>query len=227
VKKFFIRLLNVILAFPLRLQMLNTYTSCYTLPLKNYIDIITEKDISKYKRIPFIPISSFCLQMAAIKIYNHSIELSKNVKIKMVEDVGENIRKIDEKMIILTLLNQIVQYKIVSDIKPEKDDAVLIYLKSHFYKAKDYNEANKTINNALKVLLIKRKQFVSDLDKIKKEQPTENKTTKADMIWQIQSLHEMGLNITMESTAADYIITLNRLDERTKKQIQKQKNGRI
>lgn len=227
IKRFFIRLLNVILAFPLKLQMLNMYTSCYTLPLKNYVDIISEKDLSKYKKFSFIPVSSLCIQMASIKIYNHSIELSKNTKIKNIEEIGDNLRKLDEKVSILTLIQQIIQYKVVCGEKQKVDDVCLIYLKKHFYKAKDYEQALSSINNALKILSVKRKQYVSDLDKINKDEPASKGTTKADMIWQIQSLYEMGLNITMESSTADYIITLNRLDERTKKQLQKQKNGRI
>jgi len=207
-------LLTILAAFLHKLLMLNMYTDCYQLPVMNYIDIISLKDIKKYKRT-FFPVTVSCYREAIESVSNHLLELSKNTKVQTINRVASEIERLKQKYESLVIIGIVLEHR--------ESEISLLNLKQLGYDCKDRESALKRIIAAMKNISINIKLLEKEYEDTK-ESGTNKATSKAEFITQKQILNKMGYNINEKSSTADYILSIGLVgDEKKRLEIAKSK----
>jgi hypothetical protein len=184
------------------------YQDCYSLPVMNYIDIISLGDIKKYKRTWF-PVTVKCYLQAGEKIREHASRISKNTKIKVLERLSSEIERLKEKHSNLLLIGQVLELK--------ESEICLLKLKEYGYNATDREMALKSVISALKNISINLQLLEKEYNDKKVDDGEKKATTKDEFIAQKQLLNKQGFRITDKSSTADYLTSIGIIADEVKR----------
>ena len=182
------------------------YVDCFSLPILNYIDLISINDYKKLKRT-FLPVTKACYEDANERITKHVIELSKNEKIKALNSLSEKIEYNRDKFDLLYLIGQVLELK--------ESPEMLNMLAKMGYNASTRAIGYKSVISALKKLkidiLVLEKEYED-----KKDKEPKRATSKAEYMAQRQKKNKSGYMLMKNPTAADYIQAIGLIDEEIK-----------
>ena len=207
VKKLFIRMWTALRAFPTKLQILNLYTDCYQLPLYNYIDIVCDKKMYRYKRYRLLPVKQRILVDCIIGINDQVLDISGNKEVKHIESLSKKAKDIENKIHIFSLAQSVL-------ISKESNEAMKSLKKMRLAPIKDREQALKTLSSALFGLGNEYKLLREQITEISKDKKRSD-TGRNTMIKIIQQLNdEVSAGLNKKSSLAEYLVAASRLNEK-------------
>lgn len=214
IKRLFTRMWTALRASPMKLQKLNLYTSCYHLPLCNYIDIVCDKKIYRYKRFRLLPVKQSILVDCIIGINDQVLAISGNKQVKNIESLAKKAKDIENKIHVLSLAQSVL-------IAKESDKAMKALKIMRLWPVGNREQALKTLSSALFGLGNEYKELRERIESVSKDKKKSG-TGRDTMIKIIQQLNdEVSAGLNKKSSLAEYLVAVSRLNEKIESQKKK------